>query len=181
MKGCDTVRCHPALNCRNVWQLTSSNYRGQSRRFYSPSLPAESNAGDQRIRRPRRASGPMLFAMRPSARLLARDLLLQVSGAHGRSPGLGRSDTPFTGPRTIRRGAGPPRHTPAMPPSQPVGRTRRYGELRSWCPYLRSAVSAGRSRGDMSTPQKRPPTRHYLLTTSDNRRSALSCDLNRLS
>jgi hypothetical protein len=28
----------------------------------------------------------------------------------------------------------------------------------------------GRSRGDMSTPQKRPPTRHYLQTTSDNRR-----------
>ena len=25
--------------------------------------------------------------------------------------------------------------------------------------------------GDMSTPQKRPSTRHYLLTTSDNRRS----------
>jgi hypothetical protein len=25
--------------------------------------------------------------------------------------------------------------------------------------------------GDMSTPQKCPPTRHYLQTTSDNRRS----------
>ena len=32
---------------------------------------------------------------------------------------------------------------------------------------MRSPVSAGRSRGDMSTPQKRSPTRHYLLTTSD--------------
>jgi hypothetical protein len=30
---------------------------------------------------------------------------------------------------------------------------------------------SGRSRGDMSTPQKRPPTRHFLLTTSDNSRS----------
>ena len=30
----------------------------------------------------------------------------------------------------------------------------------------------GTLRGDMSTPQKRPPTRHYLLTTSDNRRYA---------
>jgi hypothetical protein len=46
----------------------------------------------------------------------------------------------------------------------------RYGELRSWCSYIRSAVSVGRSRSDMSTPQKRPSTRHYLLTTSDNRR-----------
>ena len=35
------------------------------------------------------------------------------------------------------------------------------------------AVSMGRSRGDMSTPQKRPPTRHYLQTTSDNRRSVV--------
>jgi len=48
----------------------------------------------------------------------------------------------------------------------------RYGELRSWCSYIRSAVSVGRSRSDMSTPQKRPSTRRYLLTTSDNRRSA---------
>jgi hypothetical protein len=46
----------------------------------------------------------------------------------------------------------------------------RYGEQRSWCLYMRSAVSAGRSRGDMSTPQKCPSTRRYLQTTSDSRR-----------
>lgn len=33
-------------------------------------------------------------------------------------------------------------------------------------------VSAGRCGGDMSTPQKCPPTRHYLQMTSDNRRYA---------
>lgn len=36
LKGCGTVRCHPALSCGNAWQLTGSNYRGQSRRFYRP-------------------------------------------------------------------------------------------------------------------------------------------------
>ena len=41
---------------------------------------------------------------------------------------------------------------------------KRYGEQQSWCPFRRSAVSAGRSRGDMSTPQKCPPARHYLQT-----------------
>jgi hypothetical protein len=50
----------------------------------------------------------------------------------------------------------------------------RYGEQRSWCPYMGPTASAGRSRDDMSTPQKRLSTRHYLLTTSDNRRSGRS-------
>jgi len=52
-------------------------------------------------------------------------------------------------------------------------RGNRYREQRSPCRYTRSAVSARRSGGDMSTPQKGPPTRHYLQTTSDNRRSVL--------
>ena len=38
------------------------------------------------------------------------------------------------------------------------------------CPCTRKALCA-LSRGDMSTPQKRLPTGHYLQTTSDNRRS----------
>ena len=61
------------------------------------------------------------------------------------------------------------------------GTWERYGEQRtvrgqsrrasSPCPYAGSGLARGRCGGDMSTPQKRPPTRHYLQTTSDNRRS----------
>jgi hypothetical protein len=50
---------------RRWWQVLGSNQRRLSRRFYSPSLRAESNAGDQRIRRPRRAGGPTPSAIRP--------------------------------------------------------------------------------------------------------------------
>jgi hypothetical protein len=73
-----------------------------------------------------------------------------------------------------------PEHRKRRGSSAAPGRGNRYGEQRtvrgrgrqpgSPCPCTRSAVSAGRSRGDMSTPQKHPPTRHYLQTTSDNRR-----------
>ena len=62
-----------------------------------------------------------------------------------------------------------PEHRKRRGSSAVPARGKRYGEQRSWCPFMRSAVSAGRSRGDMSTPQKCPPTRHYLQTTSDNR------------
>ena len=49
---------------------------------------------------------------------------------------------------------------------QPGSRVRAYGKSYVCC------------RGeDMSTPQKCPPTRHYLQTTPDNRRYVRSCDL----
>jgi hypothetical protein len=38
-------------------------------------------------------------------------------------------------------------------------------------------VSVGGSGGDMSTPQKHTPTRHYLKMTSDNRRYVLEQSL----
>ena len=63
-----------------------------------------------------------------------------------------------------------PEHRKRRGSSAVPARESRYGEQRRSCPCMRSAVSARRSRGNMSTPQKRPPTRHYLLTTSDNRR-----------
>ena len=47
--------------------MLGSNQRRLSRRFYSPSLLAEANAGDQRIRRPRRRARPTPSAMRPWA------------------------------------------------------------------------------------------------------------------
>jgi hypothetical protein len=63
-----------------------------------------------------------------------------------------------------------PEHRKRRGSSAVPARGKRYGEQRSWCPFMRSVVSAGRPRGDMSTPQKCPPTRHYLQTTSDNYR-----------
>ena len=82
LKGCDTVRGRPALNCGNVWHLTGSSYRGQSRRFYRPSLLAEANAGDQGIRRPRRRAGPTPSAMRPWASV-SRGRTATDGGIHG--------------------------------------------------------------------------------------------------
>jgi hypothetical protein len=46
----------------------------------------------------------------------------------------------------------------------------RAGQLAGPCPYAGSGLARGRCGGDMSTPQKCPSTRHYLKTTSDNRR-----------
>ena len=66
-----------------------------------------------------------------------------------------------------------PEHRKRRGSSAVPARGNCYREQRSWCPYMRSAVSAGRCGGDMSTPQKYPPTRHYLQTTSDNYRSVL--------
>jgi hypothetical protein len=45
--------------------VLGSNQRRLSRRFYRPPLLSESHVADQRIRRPRRVSGPPPSAMRP--------------------------------------------------------------------------------------------------------------------
>jgi hypothetical protein len=68
-----------------------------------------------------------------------------------------------------------PEHRKRRGSSAVPARENRYWEQRSGYPDTRSAVSMGRSRGDMSTPQKRPPTRHYLQTTSDKGRYGRFC------
>ena len=90
--------------------------------------------------------------------------------------------------KPIRR-AGPPaaRAPEAARQQRRSGTWERYGEQRtvrgqgrsasSPCSYAGSGLARGRCGGDMSTPQKRPPTRHYLQTTSDNRRSVLEQSL----
>ena len=57
----------------------------------------------------------------------------------------------------------------------------RAGKSGLSCPCANSGLARDASGGDMSTPQKHPPTRHYLQTTSDNRRYALPepCVFNR--
>jgi hypothetical protein len=88
-----------------------------------------------------------------------------------------------------RPGGGPPtphRHRSARPSARYSPRGNRFatssparsafsgaprrGAARraSMTSMMTCRVAAG---GDMSTPQKRPPTRHYLQKTSDNRRS----------
>src|SRR5439155_26656513 len=57
----------PGGRFRWWWQVLGSNQRRLSRRFYSPSLPPEAHAADQRGRGPRRDSGPSPSAMRPCA------------------------------------------------------------------------------------------------------------------
>ena len=54
----------PGGRFRRWWQVLGSNQRRLSRRFYSLSLLAESNACDQRIRRPRGGNGPTPSAIR---------------------------------------------------------------------------------------------------------------------
>jgi hypothetical protein len=83
--------------------------------------------------------------------------------------------------KPIRR-AGPPaaRAPEAARQQRRSSMWERYGEQRTVrgqgrpasSPYLcaGSGLARGRCGGDMSTPQKCPPTRHYLQTTSDNRR-----------
>ena len=90
---------------------------------------------------------------------------------------------PQVGDGKPSRSAGPPaaRAPEAARQHRRSGTWERYGEQRtvrgqsrrasSPCPYAGSGLARGRCGGDMSTPQKRPPTRHYLQTTSDNRRS----------
>jgi len=88
--------------------------------------------------------------------------------------------------KPIRR-AGPPaaRAPEAARQQRRSGTWERYGEQRtvrgqgrsasSPCSYAGSGLARGRCGEDMSTPQKCPPTRHYLQTTSDNRLSASGC------
>jgi hypothetical protein len=93
--------------------------------------------------------------------------------------------------KPIRR-AGPPaaRAPEAARQQRRSGTWERYGERRtvrgqgraasSPYSYAGSGLAPGRCGGDMSTPQKYPPTRHYLPTTSDNRRSVRPRDPQRL-
>jgi hypothetical protein len=62
--------------------VQGSNLRRLSRRFYSPSLLPETNAGDQRIRRPRQGAGPTPSAMRPWASV-SRGRAATDGGIHG--------------------------------------------------------------------------------------------------
>jgi hypothetical protein len=92
---------------------------------------------------------------------------------------LGRAPVPaITGPQAVvgkpSRSAGPlAARAPEAARQQCRSSTReQLRRATALVSYMRSAVSTGRSRGDMSTPQKHPLTRHYLRTTSDNRRYA---------
>ncbi len=82
---------------RRWWQVLGSNQRRLSRRFYSPSLLAETHAADQRIRAARRDFGPPPSAMCPCAR------------------GRGRRDV-RTGTDGVRRTAAPSGPRPVLPP-----------------------------------------------------------------
>ena len=75
-----------------------------------------------------------------------------------------------TASRPGAQGRSRPGHRKRRGSSAVPGAGTGYGKRRSPRPYTRSAMSAGRCGGDMSTPQKHPPTRHYLKMTPDNRR-----------
>ena len=81
----------------------------------------------------------------------------------GRRPGTVPRRDHRLRPGTALSAAGRPRARPSAGAPRPVG-ARRTGMT----PVMPTPRSCG---GDMSSPQKCPSTRHYLQTTSDNRRS----------